>query len=99
MANRVDYENLTKAKVNVENKFDEMLTNLENTKNNIVDLTDGSWKGKSSNYFLEVFEEVKAKITKEREEFSRDMQNKLDIWYEEFSEAEKAAIAAAQKME
>ena len=99
MANIVDYENLSKAKVNVENKFDEMLANLETTKNNIVDLTESSWKGNSSNYFSEVFEEVKAKISKEREEFSKDMQNKLDIWYKEFSEAEKEAIAAAQKME
>ena len=31
MANRVDYDNLKQAKVNVENKFNEMLDNLEAT--------------------------------------------------------------------
>lgn len=99
MANRVDYDNLKQAKVNVENKFNEMLENLETTKNKIVDLTDNSWKGQSSNYFLEVFEEMKAKIVAERDEFCNEMQKKIDIWYAEFSDAEKAMIDAASKIQ
>ncbi len=99
MANRVDYENLKVAKKNVEARFNEMLENMEATKNQMVDLTDNSWKGQSANYFLNVFEEMKAKITAERDQFSDEMQRKLNFWYAEFSDAEKVMIDQASKIE
>ena len=99
MANKVDYENLKQAKTNVENRFDEMLKNLEETKNKILNLTGESWKGQSANYFSDVFDEMNKKIVQERNEFSNEMKRKLDLWYAEFSDAEKALIDAASKIE
>ena len=99
MANRVDYENLKVAKKNVETRFNDMLENMEAVKNEMLDLTDNSWKGKSATYFLNVFEEMKAKITAERDQFCEEMQRKLDFWYAEFSDAEKVMIDRASKIE
>ena len=98
MANIVDYQNLQQAKVNVNNKFDEMLQNLEAMKARVVEMNESSWKGSSGNVFNEVFEEIKAKITAKREEFNNAIDEKLTLWHNEFSDTEKAQIQAAQNM-
>lgn len=98
MANIVDYQNLQQAKANTEKKFEEMLQNLDAMKTKVQDMNEGSWKGASGNVFNEVFEEIKAKINAEREEFNNAMNDKLTLWENEFSDAEKAQIQAAQKM-
>lgn len=98
MANIVDYQNLLQAKINAGNKFDEMLQNLETMKAKIQDMNEGSWKGNSGNVFNEVFEEIKSKINAEREEFNKAMDERLTLWHNEFSDAEKAQIQAAQNM-
>ena len=98
MANIVDYQNLQQAKVNAGNKFDEMLQNLETMKAKVQEMNEGSWKGASGNVFNEVFEEIKAKINAEREEFNNAMNERLTLWQNEFSDAEKAQIQAAQNM-
>ncbi len=96
MANIVDYQNLQTAKANAESKFDEMIQNLDSMKNNIVSMSEGSWKGQSSNVFNEVFDEIKAKINSEREKFSNEMDQKLTTWYNEFDETEKERAKAFQ---
>lgn len=96
MANIVDYQHLQQAKANSESKFDEMIQNLDSMKNNIVSMSEGSWKGQSSNVFNEVFDEIKAKINSEREKFSNEMDQKLTTWYNEFDETEKERAKAFQ---
>lgn len=96
MANIVDYQNLQQAKVNSEKKFDEMIQNLNSMRGQIVKMSGGSWKGHSSEVFNEVFDEIKKKITEEREQFSGEMDQKLTTWYNEFDETEKERAKAFQ---
>lgn len=98
MANIVDYQNLQQAKINTDKKFEEMLQNFTNMKNQVQQMNENAWKGASGNVFNEVFEEIKTKITAEREEFNNAMDQKLTLWHNEFSEAEKQQIQAAQNM-
>lgn len=96
MANIVDYQHLQQAKVNTEKKFDEMLQNLDSMRGQIVKMNASTWKGHSSEVFMEVVEEIKKKITEERERFSSEMDQKLTIWYNEFDETEKERAKAFQ---
>lgn len=99
MANIVDYQNLEQAKINSGKKFDDMLQNLETMKNQITQMSeDSAWKGMSGNYFNEVFEEIKTKINAEREEFNQAIDERLNIWFESFQQAEKDRIQAAKQM-
>ena len=98
MANIVDYQNLQQAKINTGNKFDEMLQNLEAMRAQVQEMNESSWKGSSSNVFNEVFEEIKTKVNAEREEFNKAIDERLTIWHNEFTDAEKAQIQAAQNM-
>lgn len=98
MANMVDYNALKAAKAKTDAKFDEMLAKLNASKAKIDQMNQSSWKGASSNVFNEVFEEIKTKINAEREEFNRSIDTKLTNWYNQFSEAEKQQIQAANNM-
>jgi uncharacterized protein YukE len=98
MANIVDYQNLQQAKINTGNKFDEMLQNLESMRSQVQQMNESSWKGSSSNVFNEIFDEIKTKVNSEREEFNKAIDERLTIWHNEFTDAEKAQIQAAQNM-
>ena len=69
MANIVDYQHLQQAKTKSEQKFDEMIQNLDSMRGQIVKMSGDTWKGHSSDVFNEVFEEIKKKIIEERERF------------------------------
>lgn len=97
-ANTVDYQNLQLAKTNSEKTFDEMISNLDAMRGQIVEMHSSTWKGSSSDVFMEIFEEVKTTLKNEREAFSNAMDQKLTTWYNEFDAAEKASIQAAQKL-
>lgn len=96
MANIVDYQNLQQAKVNSEKKFDEMIQNLDSMRGQIVKMNGDTWKGHSAEVFGEIFDEIKKKITEERERFSGEMDQKLTTWYNEFDETEKERAKAFQ---
>ena len=98
MANIVDYQHLAQAKANSEQKFDDMIQNLVSMRGQIVKMSGDSWKGQSSNVFNEVFDEIKKKITSEREQFSNAMDQRLTPWYNEFDETEKERVKAFHDM-
>ena len=98
MANIVDYQHLQQAKTKSEQKFDEMIQNLDSMRGQIVKMSGDTWKGHSSDVFNEVFEEIKKKIIEERERFSAEMAQKLTTWYDEFDETEKERAKAFQNL-
>lgn len=98
MANIVDYEHLTQAKVDSGKKFDEMINNLTAMHGKITSMNESSWTGSSSNVFSEVFEEVKKAINAEREEFNQAIDERLSTWYNEFDATEKAEAQKFQNM-
>lgn len=97
-ANITDYIALQNAKSKTDEDFDDMLANLEATKAKITQMNEDSWKGYSANVFNEVFEEVKSKINDERIEFNTAIDERLTMWYNSFSDAEKAEAERAKNM-
>ena len=75
-----------------------MIQNLVSMRGQIVKMSGDSWKGQSSNVFNEVFDEIKKKITSEREQFSNAMDQRLTTWYNEFDETEKERVKAFHDM-
>ena len=97
-ANITDYNALKNAKTKTDKDFDDMLKNLEESKTRIDQRNEESWKGASGNVFNEVFEDIRTKINNERNEFNAAIDDKLNNWYNSFSEAEKVEIDRAKNM-
>ena len=97
--NVTDYLALCRAKKRTDDKFEEMLKKLNTSKERIDQMNEESWQGDSAQVFNSTFEEMQAKIKKERNEYNTAINEKLKTWSESFSEAEKKAVQRALNME
>lgn len=97
-ANITDYMALQRAKNKTDKNFDDMLAKLDKAKAEIDKMNENAWKGASANVFNDVFNDIKAKLDNERNEFNNEMDKKLTLWHNEFNETEKQQIQAAQNM-
>lgn len=97
-ANITDYLALENAKSKTDQKFEDMLANLEQAKSKIDQMGGNSWSGSSANVFNEVFLELKTTIDRERNEFNNAMDERITMWYNSFTQAEKEEAQRAKTM-
>ena len=94
----IAYNALSQAKIDIGQRFQTMADNMKNQMNEVVEMNQSSWQGSSSNFFLEVFEENKNVIDKERINFDNVMGDLLSNMYDTFTTEEQAQIQNAKKV-